>query len=143
MVNSYFLKDGQYFDHDKGEFRNGDISIIDGKISLNGSSQNDEMKTINCRDKFIVPGFFDCHVHLNWSGSSNPIDDTIKDGSHGAIIRAYRNSMKSLASGITNLVDVGSFEECAVLNYVHAIERVFMRVYPLSTSSVGTKTKNP
>ena len=72
------------------------------------------MEVINCREKFIVPGFFDCHVHLNWSGSSNPIDDTIKDGPVGAIIRAYRNSMKSLASGITNLVDVGSFNDVAV-----------------------------
>ena len=53
-------------------------------------------------------------MHLNWSGSSNPIDDTIKDGPLGGILRAYRNSMKSLSSGITNLVDVGSFNDVAV-----------------------------
>ncbi|MCL6089657.1 MAG: amidohydrolase family protein [Candidatus Thermoplasmatota archaeon] len=114
MVSSYLLKDGQYFDHNKGEFINGDIFIIDGKISLNEPSPKEKMEVINCREKFIVPSFFDCHVHLNWSGSSNPIDDTIKDGPLGAIIRAYRNSMKSLASGITNLVDVGSFNDVAV-----------------------------
>jgi adenine deaminase len=60
------LKNVNYLDVFSCDWRQGDISIIDGTIvglepGLKGSREFD------CQDRFVVPGFIDAHVHIESS----------------------------------------------------------------------------
>jgi adenine deaminase len=60
------LKNVNYLDVFSCEWRQGDISIIDGTIvglesGLKGSREFD------CKDRYVVPGFVDAHVHIESS----------------------------------------------------------------------------
>jgi adenine deaminase len=60
------LKNVNYLDVFSCDWRQGDIAIIDGTIvgiepGLKGSREFD------CKDRFIVPGFVDAHVHIESS----------------------------------------------------------------------------
>lgn len=60
------LKNGKYLDVITREFKQGDISIKDGKIvGINGKFSAKEERDVN--GKFIVPGFIDGHIHLESS----------------------------------------------------------------------------
>lgn len=58
------------------EIHNGALCVTGQKISWLGpsaclSEQDREKaaKTIDCRQKWLLPGFVDCHTHLVWAGS--------------------------------------------------------------------------
>lgn len=67
-----------------------------------------ENVTIDCRDKYMLPGLIDMHVHICWDGlSGTPIETMLKEGNYGAVLRGYANARDSLLKGITTVRDVG------------------------------------
>ncbi len=59
-----------------GSIKNGALAVSQGAIAWTGPMANlpgpaDQLATqvINCKDKWILPGFVDCHTHLIWAGS--------------------------------------------------------------------------
>lgn len=72
-------------------------------------------------DQYIVPGLFDCHVHLVWSGSAHPKAVMVNETSEMTAIRTAENARMSLMHGVTTVRDVGGDYKC-VLAVRDAIE---------------------
>lgn len=114
MLNGDFLSfsNVNYFSCEEGIFKQADrIEVCNGKItnvitdtSLNG----DSLTFVDCRDKFMLPGLIDMHVHICWDGLSEaPITTMLNEGNYGAVLRGYANARDSLNMGVTTLRDVG------------------------------------
>lgn len=61
------LKDGIVYDLEKDRYDKKDIIIKDGKIAEiaeNLSDKYENMEIIELNEKFVFPGFIDCHTHL-------------------------------------------------------------------------------
>lgn len=56
------VKNGRILNVFTGEITQGDIAIVDGIIA--GIGQYDGKETIDAKDKVIVPGFIDGHMHI-------------------------------------------------------------------------------
>ena len=57
-----------------GKIKDGAIAVTSGAIAWTGPMDalppdHSARKTIDCRKKWILPGFVDCHTHLIWAGS--------------------------------------------------------------------------
>lgn len=72
MEAELLLKNIKYLDVYKKRFINGNIFIKDGKI-IGINDDYKSKKTIDCTDKYLVPGFIDGHIHLE-SSIISPID---------------------------------------------------------------------
>ncbi len=80
LKNSYLLHPEQKIDKDKT-----DILLIDGVISKIGNLAKDDIKDaqeFDLNGKFVVPGFFDMHVHLREPGRED--EETIISGCDSA-----------------------------------------------------------
>lgn len=76
----YLIKGGKIIDFKNDCFEYGDI-LIDGKIIVKidkNIQMEDNYNLINAKNKYIVPGFIDAHVHLREPGFENK--ETIKTG---------------------------------------------------------------
>lgn len=97
--------------------RNQTILIHDGKILgvEAGFLTDNEAVIIDLRDKFILPGLIDSHVHLRaeWSPTSR-LDSVAKRDSDIAFDAAL-NARKNLEAGFTALQDVGGPESVFAL----------------------------
>ena len=64
---------------------------------------------INGRDRFLIPGLIDSHVHV---GDTGPLDDDAI-AAHPELLQAYQSQLPRsfLAFGFTTLVDLNSAEE--------------------------------
>lgn len=74
----------------------GDPTIQEGDIVIDG------------KDKFVLPGLIDCHVHLVWDGSEDPQQKISHIEETTVTLRAYRNALDTLKLGITTVRDVAS-----------------------------------
>jgi imidazolonepropionase-like amidohydrolase len=109
------------------------ITIDGGTIQGVGSGSNaaasKDAKTIDCKGKFILPGYIDTHVHFFQSGDLF----TRPDGVDLTAIRPYAEEVawvkshvddvfaRYLRSGITSVVDVGGpFWNFEVRNHANA-----------------------
>ena len=110
-MEATLLKNAFVYRIEKGEYEVMDVYISGGRIY---KSFEGKVREIDLKGKYLMPGFFDCHVHLTWSGGNDPKEQVFKEGNYITFLRAYRNSLRSLAYGITNLVDVGSHEDMAI-----------------------------
>jgi imidazolonepropionase-like amidohydrolase len=61
------IKNGMLYDLKNNKYNKKDIAIKDGKIeeiSENLSEHYEDAEVINVKEKFVFPGFIDCHTHL-------------------------------------------------------------------------------
>ncbi|HNP35492.1 MAG TPA: amidohydrolase family protein [Woeseiaceae bacterium] len=68
----------------------------------------DNVKVINLRDKFVLPGLMDMHVHLQFELGPDNDRDTLKMSSQLMEMRSIHYAMTTLLAGFTTLRDVGS-----------------------------------
>lgn len=78
--------------------------------------------TIDLDGAFVLPGLIDCHVHLVWSGSSDPARVVDVEGEQLTVARAVANARLQLAAGVTTVRDLGSNWDIAV-TLANAVER--------------------
>lgn len=98
--------------------RNGALLVSDGKISWVGPEKDLGLEykdrsahLINCRGKWILPGFVDCHTHLVFAGSRSrefemrlagaSYEEIAKQG--GGILSTVRATRDASAENLLNL----------------------------------------
>jgi len=63
---------------------------------------------IELKDKFVLPGFMDMHVHLSSGGSARDPMTRLREGPEYFAINAYANGYRTLLAGFTTVRDLGS-----------------------------------
>ena len=66
-MREILLKNGIIYDLEKDEYNKKDIMVSNGKIidiAKNLSNQGEDLEIIDLEEKFVFPGFIDCHTHL-------------------------------------------------------------------------------
>lgn len=77
-MSAILLKGGILYDLEKDKYNKKDIIIREGKIadiSENLPERYEDAEVIELNEKFVFPGFIDCHTHLG----INPFDIAFKD----------------------------------------------------------------
>jgi imidazolonepropionase-like amidohydrolase len=77
--------------------REGDIAI----------PQTGDKNKLDYRDKTLMPGLIDCHVHLCMSADENPLARLYEDSDDILLLRAANNARIALEAGITTMRDCG------------------------------------
>jgi imidazolonepropionase-like amidohydrolase len=77
----------------------GDVVIEDGVIVAVGPGLDGD-EVVDMTGRTIVPGLFDCHVHLTSSGNLDPMWQISRPFSH-RYFEAVRNMEATLATGVT------------------------------------------
>lgn len=63
---------------------------------------------IDLKDKFVLPGFMDMHVHLSSGGSARNPMTRLREGPEYYAVNAYANGYRTLMAGFTTVRDLGS-----------------------------------
>ncbi|MBP8232574.1 MAG: amidohydrolase family protein [Rhizorhabdus sp.] len=63
---------------------------------------------VDLKDRFVLPGFMDMHVHLSSGGSARNPMTRLKEGPEYFAINAYANGYRTLMAGFTTVRDLGS-----------------------------------
>lgn len=95
------------------------IDIKDGFVTAIGQFENAEI--IDLRDKFVLPGLIDSHVHLSLQinglktkGSSwSPADSAVRLSAADATVNATVYADRTLQAGFTTVRDLGTRSELA------------------------------
>lgn len=83
------------------------VVIEDGKIASIGAVEatpDDEI--IDVTGSYLLPGFFNCHVHLGWDGYHDLQAQSEEPGEISAL-KAAMNIHRSLSAGVTTVRDLG------------------------------------
>jgi imidazolonepropionase-like amidohydrolase len=112
--------DGTLFDGTGAAARHNEaILIVDGRIKAIGPQARrrapKEARTIDARDKWIIPGLIDGHVHFFQTGGLDARPDVVpnpKGERYRDVVAAIRRSPEAylrayICSGITSVVDPG------------------------------------
>ncbi len=111
-MENLVLKNATFFDSIQGKMVPGkDITIEGTKITNISNSDstdlNDTNKEIDLSEKFIFPGFIDCHVHLESSSEVDWAKELMRKKQGAEYYVAYNNSLRHLRTGFTTLRDCG------------------------------------
>ncbi|MCM8748429.1 amidohydrolase family protein [Thermomicrobiaceae bacterium CFH 74404] len=82
-------------------------------------------QVIDLSGAFLMPGLIDMHVHLVWSGGSDPANVVASEGEQLTVIRAVENARAELEAGITTVRDLGGNWDIP-LSVARAIERGYV-----------------
>jgi imidazolonepropionase-like amidohydrolase len=107
---------GLVFDGTGGDPAAADIVVAGGRIVDVGSGLDGDA-AVDCAGATVLPGFFDCHVHLIVSGV-NPLKQAYAPFSL-QFYEAAANMRATLAAGVTSVRDAGGADlgiKTAVLN---------------------------
>jgi len=59
-----WLKNAQIYDSRSRRFRRGDIEVAGERFASLGGKAPAKAEAIDMDGAFLLPGFFDCHVHI-------------------------------------------------------------------------------
>jgi imidazolonepropionase-like amidohydrolase len=109
-----WLKNGQIYDSEKRIFRAGDLKVEGERIFVVGERAPAKAKgseTIDMDGAFLLPGFFDCHVHICVPTDSADPSSLWKNALPGDVaIYAARAARRILLCGVTTARDVGGWD---------------------------------
>ncbi|PHR94473.1 MAG: Xaa-Pro dipeptidase [Robiginitomaculum sp.] len=93
------------------------ITIVDDKITAitSGYTTRDGVEIIDLKDKFVLPGLIDSHVHLSMEWSPNIRLEGVTKRPGDIAYDALVNGQKTLMAGFTSVQDVGGPEEVFAL----------------------------
>jgi len=89
--------------------KNGIIKSIHDRPNVPINAQ-----VIDAKEKVLIPGLIDLHVHLMWDGSLNPVQTLQDEGYEQMLIRATSYCETYLKNGITTVRDVGSVDDISL-----------------------------
>lgn len=109
-AQSIAIKAGYLFDSESGKFiKNQVITIEDGKIKsvekISSSVQADQV--IDLSDSWIMPGFMDLHVHLEFQSSPSAYLDRFRKNDADRAYDAAVYAKRTLLAGFTTVRDLG------------------------------------
>ena len=99
------LAGGQLFNANDGTVAAGDIAI-EGQRIVDVGSGLDGDDVIDCAGLTLLPGLFDCHVHMTFSGDLDWLRGFQRGFSY-QFFEAARNLRRTLDIGITTVRDAG------------------------------------
>lgn len=112
------LRDCTLWDGTTDDVRSGvDVVLRDGVVHAvlpAGLHRADDAGELDLSGRFVMPGLVDMHVHLVWSGGSDPAATVATAGEHVTAMRAAANAVAELDAGITTVRDLGSNWDLAV-----------------------------
>ena len=83
---------------------NGRIARIDGGFTSPPAGAH----IVDLRDRFVLPGLIDSHVHLDSDAGGNAaLIEEFTEGAPAATLRALRNARKTLLAGFTTVRNLG------------------------------------
>jgi len=118
-----WLKGGRVYDHRKGGFRAADIRLDGTGIAEIGKAPRGAKGAIDLEGAYLLPGFFDCHVHITLDTTAADPNDPWGNALPGTIaLHAARMAGKLLDCGITTAREVGGWDyhEIAVREAINA-----------------------
>jgi len=130
MANELLIKNGRVIDPAKGIDKVCDVLIADGKIAAVGKIEKSADTTIDAKDRLVVPGLIDIHVHLREPGDEE--EETIASGSAAAVAAGFTSvvCMPNTNPPIENETDV---------EYIHRKGRQARKTH---VYTMGAITKN-
>ena len=106
-----WLKGGLIYDHVKGVFRAADIRIDGNRIAEIAKAPQSATGAIELDGAWLLPGFFDCHVHITLDTLAADPNDPWRDALPGTIaLHAARMAGRLLDCGITTAREVGGWD---------------------------------
>ncbi|MGD2142827.1 MAG: amidohydrolase family protein, partial [Candidatus Bathyarchaeota archaeon] len=87
------------------------VGIREGKVAevSTGSLEKRYEEQLDLRDKIVMPGLIDAHVHIKYTGSP----DTVEYSDEYLAIRGVELARKALMAGCTSLADAGAVRNVA------------------------------
>jgi imidazolonepropionase-like amidohydrolase len=106
-----WLKNAQIYDSRSHRFRRGDIEIAGERIAGLGGKAPAKAEAIDMDGAFLLPGFFDCHVHICVPTDAPDPSRLWVNALPGEIaIYAARAARRLLMCGITTAREVGGWD---------------------------------
>jgi imidazolonepropionase-like amidohydrolase len=101
---SFVLREAHVLDPSGGFSGPTDVSVVGGRITGVGRDLDaGGAPSIECAGLFIMPGVFDCHVHVAYT-SLDPLEMLRTPITHWAL-KAARNLDRTLRAGVTSIRD--------------------------------------
>jgi len=134
-----FIHNGTLIDGNGAKpLENAGVLIKDHKIIASGVEDSlkipgDEIKYIDARGGFILPGFIDCHVHMMWNGFQ--YENSLFTPLSIYFYQATQNLRLALETGVTTVRDAGMADygvKIAVEEGLIIGPRLLISVMPLS-----------
>ncbi|WP_222196101.1 metal-dependent hydrolase family protein [Modestobacter italicus] len=95
---------GQVLDGTGGPATRGDVAVQDGRIVEVGTGLDGD-EVVDCTGATVLPGLFDCHVHVMLSGVD--MMRLLQTPFSYGFYEAVHNLRRTLAQGITSVRDAG------------------------------------
>ena len=138
------IRCGHLFDDGEKRFKDGASVYINGnvieKVEYGAAGTEEGWEVVDLSGKYVMPGFIDCHVHLNMNGEPDGTASMASATDGDMVLKAYVYAMKDLMAGFTGLRDEGSvgFTDIALRNMVEKGvvkgPRIFCSGMPLGTT---------
>ncbi len=120
------LRDTQMWDGTSSDVRRCDVVCRDGRVAEivdpGTARAGDDDVALDLDGATVVPGLVDAHVHLVWSGGSDPVGLVDREGQELTLLRAAGHARDQLRAGITTVRDLGSNWDAAI-HVARAIDR--------------------
>ncbi len=95
-----------------GETFRGFLAVEGNEISKLGPGAPDDtpsgFEVVDLAGACLLPGFFDCHVHLRLDGLPDPRAQVLSDTDALCALRSARNAQCTIEAGVTTIRDCGS-----------------------------------
>src|SRR5690349_4225596 len=88
------------------------LSVDEGKISrVMSASEPHVAADYSFEDATILPGLIDCHVHLTLDGTTQALENYLKDSNDILLLKAAENARRAIEAGITTVRDLGARDD--------------------------------
>ncbi len=96
--------------------------VLDGLDARPATGDSVNIREIDCRELFVLPGLIDCHVHLTFQQSADSRLRRVTEGPADAALRGVGYARATIEAGFTSVRDVGGPAE-AIIPLRDAIQR--------------------
>lgn len=92
----------------KNGWKDVDVLIEDKKILKVAENITDaRAEVMDAKNKYVLPGVIDCHVHLSMNGGSHPMADLGKSREAEALLTAVKSCNELIKAGVTTIRECG------------------------------------
>jgi imidazolonepropionase-like amidohydrolase len=90
--------------------KDGTLLIEDGKVLEVGTrlGLSEDLPVVDLGEATLLPGLIDCHVHLPFDGSADPVASLAKHSVPVGTLMAFNHAQNILRQGVTTVRDVSA-----------------------------------